>query len=102
MDKDPSLCAKASRQSESDSVQLGFVDRRKMFFCIRAKNPHFEKGTRYIHTFAPSFRFAGQIVDIHVSSSPIMEGDQKRICTTIAFKSEVTKANEVSVRSRML
>lgn len=49
-------------------------------------------------TFAPSFRFAGQIYPrtYHQAQS------WKKTISGFAFKSEVTKAKEVSVRSRML
>lgn len=49
-------------------------------------------------TFAPSFRFAGQIYPRTYNQAQ----SWKKTISGFAFKSEVTKAKEVSVRSRML
>lgn len=100
MDKHPSLCAKASRQSGSESVQLGFVDRRKMFFFVYGLKTRIRKGDEVLY-IPLRLRFAS-LAKLWISMYHQAQSWKETRSTTIAFKSEVTKAKEVSVRSRML
>lgn len=75
----------------------GTLSTGEKYFFVYGLKTRIRKGDE-VCTFAPSFRFAGQIYPrtYHQAQS------WKKTISGFAFKSEVTKAKEVSVGSRML